>query len=73
MKPAGTIEAGGQKALAHNRAVQIMAHGFGEKDTRLGRATLVTKGHYMPWTWEIPRLCEDRARAEKNITRMTGD
>jgi hypothetical protein len=46
MKPAGAIEDDGQKALAHSRAVQIMAHGFGEKDTHLGRAILVTRGHY---------------------------
>jgi hypothetical protein len=49
MKPAGNIEHGGKKALAHSRAVQVMAHGFGEK------GLLVAKGH-CPWTWGISRL-----------------
>ena len=36
----------GKKALAHSRAVQMMAHGFVEKDIHLVGVILVTKGHY---------------------------
>jgi hypothetical protein len=73
MKPAGKIEGGGKKALAHSRAVQIMAHGFGEKDIQLVGVILVTKGHYALDMRDIASMGEDRPRAEKNITRMTGD
>jgi hypothetical protein len=35
MKPEEEIEGGGKKALAHNRAVQMMVHGYGGNDTHL--------------------------------------
>jgi hypothetical protein len=68
MKPAGNIGHGGKKALAHSRAVQVMAHGFGEK------GLLVAKGH-CPWTWGISRLwaMERPDPGGENITRMAGD
>jgi hypothetical protein len=45
-KLAGKIEDGGKKALAHNCAVQMATHGFGDKDIHLVGVIVVTKGHY---------------------------
>jgi hypothetical protein len=38
MKPEERIEEGGKKALAHNRVVQVMVHGYGDNDVHLVRA-----------------------------------
>jgi hypothetical protein len=38
MKPAEKDGEDGKKALAHNRAVQMMVHGYGDKDVHLVRA-----------------------------------
>jgi hypothetical protein len=38
MEPEEKIEEDGKKALAHNRAVQMMVHGYGGEDVRLMRA-----------------------------------
>jgi hypothetical protein len=46
MKPAETNEAGGRKALAYNRATQVVVHGFGDKDMHLIGAILAANGHY---------------------------
>jgi hypothetical protein len=38
MKPEEKIEGGGKKALAHNRAVQMMVSGYGDEDIHPMRA-----------------------------------
>jgi hypothetical protein len=38
MKPEEKIEKGDKKALAHNRAVQMMVHGYGDNGVHLVRA-----------------------------------
>jgi hypothetical protein len=38
MKPEEKIEGGGKKALAHNRAVQMMVRGYGDEDIHPMRA-----------------------------------
>jgi hypothetical protein len=75
MKPAEGIEEGGKRALAYSRATQMVVHGFGDKDIHLIRVILAAHGHYALDMRDIAPVAmgRPRARAEKNITRLTGD
>jgi hypothetical protein len=53
MKPAERLEEDGKKALAHNCAVPVIAHGMAEKDSSPVRGNLGCK-----WL----RLCFEHAR-----------
>ena len=69
MKPAEKIEEGGKKALAYNRATQMVVHGFGDKDIHLMRVILAANGHYALDMRDIVSMgiWEDRGRGEQEM------
>jgi hypothetical protein len=46
MKPEEKIEGDGKKVLAHNRAVEMVVRGYGDKDIQLVGVILAAKGVY---------------------------
>jgi hypothetical protein len=62
MKPEEKIEVGGKKALAHNRAAQMMVRGYGDKDIHLVRAIATCN----------PKLAEARDMVAKYIKESEG-